>query len=172
MGIIRRILFILDKTLHLGFHLCHVFSGNLTQDDVRIGVAALQLSEVVVGLVAAYRRGGELCVVAHDNDEGQVMFAIIVLDEGFYGIGIVACDRHRDDFSVETVPDFPIGIGLHGRHEFFRRDDENVPFLGHRCATQTLVVQELGGIYGIESAVVLLGGGNRSRSIERHFHRH
>ena len=78
MGSIRWIQFVLNETLHLGFHLCHVFSGNLAQNNVRIGVVAHQFGEIVVRFVAADSRGGELCVVAHDDDECQIMFTIIV----------------------------------------------------------------------------------------------
>ena len=102
------------------------------------------------------------------------MFVIIICDIGFYGIGIIAGGGHRDYFRVIAIPDFPVRIRLHGFHEVFGTDNQNVTFFSYRCAAaaQGSVIQELIGINGIKSAVVLGGGSNRSRTVECHLDRH
>ena len=80
MGGLRRILLIFDEALHLSLHLGRILGGNLTQDDVGIRVVAGNFREVVVNLITADCRGGELRIVTHDNHEGEVVFVVIALN--------------------------------------------------------------------------------------------
>ena len=172
VGSLGRILLIFDETLHLRLHLGHVLGGNLAQDDVRVGVVADQLGEVVVGLVATDGRGGELRIVAHNNHKSEVVFVVIRRDVILDHAGSTAGGGQRDDFRIVSGADFPVNVGLHGLHELLRGDDEDVALLSHGRATKGRVIQEMVGIKGIESAVVLRGSGNGTAAVEAHLHRH
>ena len=67
VGGFRRILFVFDEALHLCFHLRDVFSGNFSQNDIWIRIIARDFCEIVVRFVSADGRGGELCIVTHNN---------------------------------------------------------------------------------------------------------
>ena len=124
----RHVALVIEHLIHMGLYIVRTLHRETTGEDFQIVVVAFQLSEPVVGAATAHRVGGEVGIVANEQDVSEVAFLIVVnaldvvLDQRF----VVAADFSQADYrggASRLV--LPLHVGLHGIHVLVGADDQH-----------------------------------------------
>ena len=177
---LRRILLVLDETIHLRGHVCHCFGRNLADNEVRIIVIAHNLSIVVVGGILAAPITGraqhiwrELGVITHYQHINQIVVSIIIV-VGYKSLdcGAGGADRFQcDQLGFISCFRLPFHIRLHSGTELLRGNNKHVAIFWQRSRAEGFVVQKMVRIDSIKRFGYSTQTWHRRTAVQMDFHR-
>ena len=121
--------FVVEHFVDMSLNVLNALHRETTGKHFKVVVAAFQLAKPVVGTTAAHRVGGEVGIVANEEDELKVALGVgvdavdVVLD---LGVVVAAGFGHADHRRGTARLVFPVYERLHGLHVLVGADDEHL----------------------------------------------